>query len=121
MRETAVVREDAATKAIRLLISGRLNIVHRIGDDIAAQVRGDSAEVYNVSHVRGAWACDCPALGRCSHLIALQRVAILRSGWLPMELALPRHSDTPLNDLERRRADVTEPSGRGRPRREVPA
>lgn len=100
------MRETAAVKGLRLLIEGRLNITHRIGDDIVATVRGDSGEVYSVSHVRGAWSCNCPAFGRCSHLIALQRVAVIRGQWMPVDRAWPRLADAPLTVQECRRASV---------------
>jgi uncharacterized Zn finger protein len=70
-------RENAATKARRLLAEGRLDVRYRQGRDVRATVRGDSAEVYSVGHEPGRWWCTCPALGACSHLKALQLVVVV--------------------------------------------
>ena len=69
-------REDAMTKARRLLGEGRVVITRVDGRDVAALVRGDSAEIYSVTHHAGIWACDCAALGRCSHVQALMLVTL---------------------------------------------
>ena len=87
-------REDAATKSLRLLVAGRLNITRRVADEIEAEVRGDSGEMYSVGHRLGAWWCSCPASGRCSHLISLQRVVVLRSQWRQVEDAWPPNDET---------------------------
>jgi uncharacterized Zn finger protein len=69
-------REDAQTKARRLVSEGRVTI-RRIRDDlIAAHVRGDTAEVYAVTLEPDGWSCGCPALGRCSHVRAVQLVTL---------------------------------------------
>lgn len=70
-------RENADTKARRLLVEGRLDVEHRLGREIRASVRGDSGEVYSVEHSAGAWSCTCPALTRCSHTRALQLVTVI--------------------------------------------
>lgn len=70
------MREDAATKARRLLAEGRVIVTHVDGRDVSAIVRGDSAELYSVTHRSGSWACDCAALGRCSHVQALMLVTV---------------------------------------------
>jgi uncharacterized Zn finger protein len=76
------VAETAADKAKRLLVEGRL-IVRTVGDPerqslIVAECRGDSGEVYHLGFdpAQTEWRCSCPAHGRCSHLIALQLVAV---------------------------------------------
>ena len=70
------MREDAQTKARRLVSEGRVTI-RRIGDDlIVADVRGDTAEVYPVTWDPDSWSCGCPALGRCSHVRAVQLVTL---------------------------------------------
>ena len=68
-------------KARRLLIEGRLNIVRRDGDNIWAECRGDSGEVYAVgydSENLHDWVCSCPARSICSHVKALMLVTVLR-------------------------------------------
>jgi hypothetical protein len=70
------MREDAQTKAARLAGSGRC-IVRRVADDsIVANVRGDSAMVYIVTWSPAGWSCSCAALGRCSHIRAVQLVTL---------------------------------------------
>ena len=69
-------RENAAAKARRLLAEGRVIVTRVDGREVDAIVRGDSAEFYSVTHRPGSWACDCAALGRCSHIAALQLVTI---------------------------------------------
>jgi len=70
------VREDAATKGRRLLVEARLSIVQVGGGTISARCRSDSAEVYSLGFDKGHWFCNCDAVGRCSHLIALQLVTL---------------------------------------------
>jgi hypothetical protein len=70
------MRENAATKARRLLAEGRLIVTRVDGRDVSAIVRGDSAGIYSVTHRSGSWACDCPTLGRCSHVQALMLVTV---------------------------------------------
>lgn len=66
-------------KGRRLLTEGRLTIL-RVDGAIVAECKGDSGEVYKLGYdprVRsGGWRCTCPALGRCSHLVALQLVTV---------------------------------------------
>jgi uncharacterized Zn finger protein len=71
-----VPRENAMAKARRLLAEGRLIVTAVDGRNIDAVVRGDSAELYSVTHRSGSWACDCAALGRCSHVQALMLVTL---------------------------------------------
>jgi uncharacterized Zn finger protein len=72
------MRENAATKARRLLAEGRLT-VRFVGDDrIWASVRGDSAERYAVEWQPSGWWCSCPAASRCSHIRAVQLVTVVR-------------------------------------------
>jgi hypothetical protein len=70
-------RESAAAKGLRLLQEGRLRVTAISRDSIDAVCTGDSAEVYALGWRRGRWYCSCPALGRCSHLVALQRVVLV--------------------------------------------
>jgi hypothetical protein len=56
------MRENAATKARRLLAEGRVTI-RRIGPDaIIVHIRGDSAKVYTVGWDPAGWLCPCDAL-----------------------------------------------------------
>jgi uncharacterized Zn finger protein len=76
----SVGRESVEVKGRRLLVEGRL-IVERVeGGLVVASWRGDSGEVYRLGHDPRAqeWRCSCPARGRCSHLVALQLVTVLR-------------------------------------------
>jgi hypothetical protein len=74
--------ENAAAKARRLLSEGRLRVV-KCGDPskpglIVASCRGDSGEIYNLGFDpdRKQWRCQCAAKGKCSHVQALQLVAV---------------------------------------------
>jgi hypothetical protein len=71
-------RENARAKALRLLVSGRVKIVDKSGDHVAAEVLGDS-RVWRVSHADDGhgWACSCPARRYCSHRIAVAMVVTL--------------------------------------------
>jgi uncharacterized Zn finger protein len=72
-----VSRENAAAKARRLLVEGRVRVLCASEDDgyVNAEVRGDSASVYTVSYEADAgWHCDCATRGVCSHIRALQLV-----------------------------------------------
>ena len=70
------MRENAQAKGRRLLAEGRLVVDAVLGDAITAHCRGDSGEVYDCGYERGGWYCHCPALTRCSHMIALQLVTV---------------------------------------------
>lgn len=68
-------RENAEAKGRRYVTEGRL-LVRLVGPHgIRAICRG-GGELYHVGYERGGWYCECPALGRCSHLVALQLVTI---------------------------------------------
>lgn len=66
---TAVVTENVAVKAARLLTSGSVTVVHRVDRNVIAIVFGDTG-TYEVRRRRGGWSCTCPNHGRCSHLTA---------------------------------------------------
>jgi hypothetical protein len=71
------MRENAAVKARRLLSEGRVTLRCIGPDAIVANVRGDSAKVYAVVwDLTGGWFCPCPAIGRCSHILAVQLVVL---------------------------------------------
>jgi uncharacterized Zn finger protein len=67
------MRENADTKARRLLTEGRVIVLEAHGRHVEAFVHGDSG-VYVVTHSNGWWSCDCPHHGRCSHVRAVQLV-----------------------------------------------
>lgn len=72
-------REGAPEKGRRLLTEGRLNVLRRSGDDIEAEIRGDSGEVYRVGYRPDTtrWYCTCPVrTDACSHLVALRLVTV---------------------------------------------
>jgi uncharacterized Zn finger protein len=72
------LRENAAAKARRLLAEGRVTITRVDGREIAALVRGDSAQTYRVFHRDGAWVDDCPArTAGCSHITAVKLITNL--------------------------------------------
>lgn len=74
------MRENVTVKADRLLVSGRLAVQWVDTHEIRAACRGDSGELYAVSYTPDTgWTCNCPALSRCSHIIALQRITIVPS------------------------------------------
>jgi uncharacterized Zn finger protein len=70
------MRESAETKGVRYLGEGRLTILRVDDRRVEALCFGDSGEAYRVGYKPGGWWCGCPALGRCSHLVALMRVTL---------------------------------------------
>jgi hypothetical protein len=68
--------ENAESKALGLLTSGRLLITWIDCVEIKPTCRGDSGEVYELGYAPGAWFCNRAAVGRCSHMPALMRVAV---------------------------------------------
>ena len=67
------MREDAETKGRRYLTEGRLVVELVVAGEVRARCRGGGA-VYRLGFVDGRWWCECPAHGRCSHLVALELV-----------------------------------------------
>lgn len=74
------MRENAASKACRLLISGRVFVRIVNANEVIAAVRGDRGELYATGFIRFRWRCSCPAVGPCSRLLAVQRVALTPGG-----------------------------------------
>jgi hypothetical protein len=78
------MREEARSKARRLLAEGRLTI-RAVGTDvILARVRGESAREYLVTSDPAGWDCSCDAVGHCSHVLAVRLVTLEpdhRHGW----------------------------------------
>jgi hypothetical protein len=71
-----VARESAFVKGRRLLVEGRLVVRSAGPAGIRALCRSDSGEFYRLGTDNGSWQCSCPAVGRCSHLVALQLVTV---------------------------------------------
>jgi uncharacterized Zn finger protein len=69
------MRESAEAKGRRYVTEGRLVVRLVDGHQIEAECRG-SGEVYRLGYRPGSWWCECPAVGRCSHLVALQLVCV---------------------------------------------
>jgi hypothetical protein len=78
-------RENAAVKAERLLVSGRVFIRRVNANEVVAAVRGGSGELYETGFIRGRWRCSCPSVGPCSHLLAVQRVSLAPGSLLIIE------------------------------------
>jgi hypothetical protein len=74
-----VTGEPIAAKAHRLLAFGRLVVRHVDPERIVAHVRGDTGS-YDLGRDARGWWCACPAVGRCSHLIALRLVTTATRG-----------------------------------------
>jgi hypothetical protein len=72
------VRENARAKGARYLAEHRLTVLRVDRERVEAECRGGGA-VYRLGWREGVWRCDCPALGRCSHLHALQAVTVRRA------------------------------------------
>lgn len=70
------MRETAASKAERLLLTGRVTITSVVGRRVVAAVRGDSGAIHVVRHADGAWTCSCPAgpFKLCSHRLSVMAV-----------------------------------------------
>lgn len=68
-------RENAEAKGRRYLTEGRLVVQYLAPGVIRAMCRG-GGEVYRLGFERGGWYCECPALSRCCHLVALQLVTV---------------------------------------------
>ncbi len=72
------MRENAASKARRLLVEGRLVVYNVDAEQIRARVRGDSGELHDCGYDARGWWCSCPAVRRCAHVRALQLVVLVR-------------------------------------------
>lgn len=69
-----MARENAAVKARRYLVEGRIIVTAVTGRQVEATARGDGA-VHRMGFSGGAWWCSCPARSdRCAHLTALRQV-----------------------------------------------
>lgn len=70
-------RENAPTRARRLLVEGRVHVKRVDRRGVLADVRGDSGEIRTVTYEHGLWACDCPARRSCAHVLAVQQVVVV--------------------------------------------
>lgn len=72
-------RENAATKALRLLTQSRVAV--HVPQTFTADVRGDSGVIRRVSFDHGYWSCTCPfRSSSCSHIRAVQQVVLVQEG-----------------------------------------
>jgi uncharacterized Zn finger protein len=83
------MRENYARKAQRLLAEGRVSVLRIDPSGVTAIVRGDTAAFYTVSFDGSRWDCSCPAIGRCSHAFAVQRVVVTEGAWTPPLVGSP--------------------------------
>lgn len=74
MTTTTKRRENVRDKSLRLLVAGRLRVTSVVGNEIRAECRGDSGQVYTLGCFDEVWQCSCPARTACSHLHALWAV-----------------------------------------------
>jgi uncharacterized Zn finger protein len=71
-------RENAATRARRLLVEGRVQIRRCDERGVLADVRGDTGVLRRVlwdAHAE-MWSCGCPARSRCAHVLAVAAVVV---------------------------------------------
>ncbi len=70
-------RKNRRTKALRLLVEGRVGVRVATPERALIYVKGDSGCVRIVEHDASGWQCDCPAArGRCAHVLAAQLVTL---------------------------------------------
>ena len=70
------MREDHQAKGRRYLTEARLAVQQVSPHAIRATCRGQG-DIYRCGWDQGTgWWCECPAVRRCCHLVALQLVAI---------------------------------------------
>jgi uncharacterized Zn finger protein len=75
------MRENAREKSRRLLICGAVSISRCDRSGVVAMVKGDSG-MRLVTYRAGVWSCDCPAVGMCSHGLAVAAVTAPPGAWL---------------------------------------
>lgn len=79
---TVPSRQNARTKALRLLVEGRLTVERRettgtLTGLVVARCKGDSGTIYTLGYDprNRQWRCSCQELrGQCSHLLALKLI-----------------------------------------------
>ncbi len=57
-------------KAVRLAVSGRVQVMRNETDTVLGVVKGDHS-TYRVRIDPDGWWCTCPATVKCSHVLAL--------------------------------------------------
>jgi uncharacterized Zn finger protein len=73
-----VARENARTRAERLLVQRRVMILRVLPTSVLAMVRGDSGELREVRwNPRRGFRCSCPAIGACAHGHAVASVVVV--------------------------------------------
>jgi len=70
-----MMREDADTKARRLVAADQVQVLFADEHRIVARVRGDHG-IYDLEWDRGDWSCTCAARGACSHIEAVHLVTL---------------------------------------------
>lgn len=71
-------RENAEARGRRLVGEGRLTVEY-VGENVVRAICRGSGEVHDVTWSDGGgWRCSCPARGRCSHVVALQLVVVVK-------------------------------------------
>ena len=87
MRTPAIVDGDSWPK-------GRL-VIRRVDEaEIVAVCRGDSGEIYRLGYRDSRWWCECPAIGQCGHLYALQLCTVAPGGaWVDLDDLLRREAE----------------------------
>lgn len=73
-----MTREGARTKAVRLLAVGAVSILEVTQHRCTASVKGDTA-THAVTFDGSRWACDCAAVGPCSHALAVAKVVVVHA------------------------------------------
>jgi len=69
-------REAVDEKGRRYLTEGRLRVHTARPGAIVAECRGNG-QVYQLGwSAQAGWMCECPARGRCAHLVALELVVV---------------------------------------------
>lgn len=67
-------RESVDEKARPYLAEGWVAVEHADSGTVRASCRGSDV-VCRVGFGGGVWRCECPARGRCAHLVAVGLVA----------------------------------------------
>lgn len=79
LRLHTTARENARTRARRLLVEGRVMVRYCGPRGVQAYVRGSGALRHVIYELGRGWSCTCPALTpHCSHVLAVQQVVIVK-------------------------------------------
>ncbi len=101
MQKGTVMRENAETKAGRLLIGGAVTVHEVSPRRVRATVQGDT-DAHTVTFDANRWRCSCPSVGPSSHAQAVAKVVRVETrGWVSItQLWEPLH-DRPVEARER--------------------